>query len=429
MLNQMNGKFAWGLVAAFVIVSTWDASAAAQTVVVGTGNPDVDVPAVQAAVDQGGDVVLRGHFSFNRPPTVPTATAFGGGLATVLISKAVTISGGRDENGDRRDEDGEMTSIDGGTTPFYVEAAGAVTIQGLRFIRPKGDAILVYAVSGLMIASCKIDGIGNVADGIDIVTSDAVPSPTNPGHPEKISGTLLIVNNDIDLAGGTSEDQIAGILIFSVGVPGAEVEAYVSGNTIRNVTEPAIDIRRAVGRTYVVRNVLATGSVAGPTLRVTAIRVVNTGSYLVAHNVIDCGWPAIGAQGIGVFSQFAAWPMERASVVDNFVTMSAPEDTVFGSESAGIMIEGFAHGNVVMNNRIRGRARAALSVNVFGNPTPGTPSNNAFVLNRLDDFEASVADVFVGDGVMNTLIVGQGTVEDHGTGTVIVPLPRLPSRP
>jgi hypothetical protein len=113
--------------------------------------------------------------------------------------------------------------------------------------------------------------------------------------------------------------------------------------------------------------------------------------------------------------------MERASVVDNFVTMSAPEGTVFGSESAGIMIEGFAYGNAVMNNRIRGRARAALSVKVFGNP-PGTPANNAFVLNRFDDFEASVADVFVDEGVTNTLIVGRGTVEDLGIGTVLVPV-------
>jgi hypothetical protein len=87
------------------------------------------------------------------------------------------------------------------------------------------------------------------------------------------------------------------------------------------------------------------------------------------------------------------------------------------------MIEGFAYDNLVMNNRVRGRARAALSVKVFGNPTPGTPGNNAFVLNRLDDFEASVADVFVDDGVTNTLIVGSGTVDDHGVGTVIVPVP------
>ena len=90
-------------------------SAAAQTLVVGTGDPEVDVLAVQAAVDQGGEVILKGHFSFDRPPTVPTALG-GGGLATILVSKAVAISGERDD--DRmRHEQGEMTSIEGGTTP------------------------------------------------------------------------------------------------------------------------------------------------------------------------------------------------------------------------------------------------------------------------------------------------------------------------
>ena len=178
--SNMTGKFARRLVAAFTIVLAWAASAAAQAVVVGTGNPDIDVPAVQAAVDQGGDVILKGHFSFNRPPTVPTATAFVGGLATVRVSKAAAISG-------TQDEAGEMASIEGGTTPFYVEAPGArVTIQALRFILPKGDAILVYGVSGLVIASCKIEGLEPLpsiggGEGIDIITSAGIPTPTNPG--------------------------------------------------------------------------------------------------------------------------------------------------------------------------------------------------------------------------------------------------------
>jgi len=137
--DKLTRKFVRRLTAAFATLLAWAASAPAQTVVVGTGNPDLDVPAVQAAVDQGGEVTLKGHFSFNRPPTVPTPTAFTGGFVTVPVSKAVAISG---------TQDGEMTSIEGGTTPFYVEAAGAsVTIQGLRFIRPNVDAIFVYAVT------------------------------------------------------------------------------------------------------------------------------------------------------------------------------------------------------------------------------------------------------------------------------------------
>jgi hypothetical protein len=113
--------------------------------------------------------------------------------------------------------------------------------------------------------------------------------------------------------------------------------------------------------------------------------------------------------------------MERATVVDNDVTMSPPEGTAFGALRAGVEMRGFAQGNVVLNNRIRGRARAALAVDVFRG---GTPGNNAFVLNRFHDFEASRADVFVDFGVTNTFILGQeGTVEDHGVGTVIVPVP------
>jgi hypothetical protein len=153
------------------------------------------------------------------------------------------------------------------------------------------------------------------------------------------------------------------------------------------------------------------------------IRVANIGSYLIAHNSIDCGW-APQAQGIGVFSQYAEWPMQGALVVDNVVTMSPPEGSVFNKYSAGIWLGGFAQGNVVQDNSIRGRSGAALAADNFrgAGPLVGTPANNAFVLNRLDHFEASVADIFVDDGVLNTLIVGQGTVADHGVGTVILPV-------
>ena len=97
--------------------------------VVGTGDPNIDVPAVQAAVDQGGEVILKGHFSFDRPPMQPTVVA--GYMATILVSSKVVISG-------TSDEEGGITSIAAGTVPFYVEAPGAhVEILGLRFIHPK----------------------------------------------------------------------------------------------------------------------------------------------------------------------------------------------------------------------------------------------------------------------------------------------------
>ena len=72
-------------------------AAAQPAVVAGTGDPNLDVPAVQAAVDRGGRLVLMGHFSFNRPPTAPAGATY---ARMVTISKNVVISGSRDQNGD-----------------------------------------------------------------------------------------------------------------------------------------------------------------------------------------------------------------------------------------------------------------------------------------------------------------------------------------
>src|SRR5437899_8287126 len=96
--------------------------------VVGTGDPNLDVPAVQAAVDQGGQVVLIGHFSFDTPPTKPDGATYN---RMVTVSKEVVISGSRHQNG-------ELPVIEGGFIPFFVGAPGQrVAIHGLHFVRPK----------------------------------------------------------------------------------------------------------------------------------------------------------------------------------------------------------------------------------------------------------------------------------------------------
>jgi hypothetical protein len=402
-------------------------AAAQSTIVVGTGNPDTDVAAVQAAVNNGGTVILQGHFSFNRAPTVPTAGS-DGALAMVLVSQAVTISG-KSDDGDTTDDD-EIATIDGGTIPFYVNAPGqSVSIEALRFITPTRDAIFVYAVNGLTVASCRIEGIvpspgapGN--PGIDISTTGGpVPTPAKPGHPENIYGTLSITNNKLDLTGGGSLGNTLGVNVFSVGQsPDKEADIYVSGNHISNVTEPAINFRRVAGQVHVEHNMLTTGVVAGTSPEV--IRAVNTGTYLIAHNLINCQWGDPQAKGIAVFSGNAVWPMQGASVLDNEVVMSPPPDSIFGELSAAIEIRGFAQNNVVAHNLIRGRARAALAIDPFNG---GLPSDNALILNRVENFEATTADVFIGVGVTNTLILGeQGTIEDLGINTLIVATPFHP---
>jgi hypothetical protein len=103
--------------------------------------------------------------------------------------------------------------------------------------------------------------------------------------------------------------------------------------------------------------------------------------------------------------------------VENDVTMSAPDDTVFGANSAGIEIRGGAQESVVLSNRIRGRARAALAL-IQGKDAP---RNNRLVSNDIEGFHGSLAGVFVDKGVTNTLVIGRKCkIQDRGVGTVAV---------
>jgi len=426
-MKRSLSKFCLMVLGGVATVVTLAVGTAAQSVeIVATGHADLDVRNVQRAVDENEHVTLIGHFSFDRLPTVLTALPNIYPPATIRVWKSVSISG---VSGD----DDEMTTIEGGTIPFYVEAPGAsVTIQSLRFNRPTLDGILVYAVSGLTITKCKFKGIvpsvlGGAPTGsaIEINTVGNLPSPTQTGHPENIAGRLLITNNDIDLESASVAENTLGITIFGVGrSPDREADIYVSGNTIRRTTEPAINFRLLGGQANVESNVINTGTVSSTlVLRPEAIRIANTGSYVIAHNKIDCEWPDADAMGIGVFSQFGVWQLEHVVVMDNDVTMSPPPGTVFGDFSAGISIRGFTGDNLVANNRIRGHARAALALDVFPLPPrpQGTPRNNALVLNRVDDFEG--APVLIGQGINDTLVLEQqGTSDDRG-GTATPPAP------
>jgi hypothetical protein len=379
-------------------------------VVVGTGDPGIDVPAVQAAVDQGGRVVLKGHFSFDRSPTVGVPTSLAGFYpdGMVLVSKAATISG----------SDDEQTTIDAGSIPFFVNAPGQqVSIEGLRFVRPISDAILVYAVSGLKIAHCEIEGLQpfrHFGEGIGINTSGSTPTPSALGHPESVSGDLRIEGNHIDVAGATAAENLLGVVVFSVGVSGAAVDLRIAGNTILNATERPINIYQVTGPARIERNRITTSAFMGTAggIAPEAIHITGSGSYRVAHNVIHSIWA--GGGGIRVHSQFSQLPIAGAVVEDNEVFMDPPPATIFGTNSAAIDIWGNAHDNVIRHNRIRGRARAALAVNVFRG---GIPADNALIENDFEDFQASLADVMIGTGVLRTLVIETGTIIDLGTGT------------
>jgi hypothetical protein len=373
------------LMTGIAAVASFSGTVEAQTVVLGTGDPDNDIAAVQAAVDRGGSVVLRGHFSFDNPPI--RRGALPDLMAMILVSKEVTISGTWDEHA-------EMTTIDGGEIPFAVEARGAaVRIERLRFMRPKRYAIFVDAVSGLAIESCTIESVeplplpGNPTGmsygfGVYVSTLLGLPTPERRGNPGNVSGKLSIVNNQISVSGAADEGM--GIMIVSVGDLEKPVEVDISGNTIRNTTQKGINLKQIGGRARIERNIVTTSVVyTGPAQGfIAGIHCGGSGSYLIAQNRIDVADP----NGAGI--RLRAYPglgaaIEHAAITDNDVTMSAPEGAVLGARSAAIEILGLARENIAQRNRIRGRARVALSL---ASDATGTPAGNTFDQNDREDF-------------------------------------------
>ena len=390
--------------------------AGAQHVVTGTGVARVDVAAVQAAVDHGGQVILVGHFSFDIPPNKPASATYS---RMVTVSKQVVISGYRDEHGD-------MPVIVGGFFPFFIDGPNSrVSIRGLRFVRPKGGAIWNYAVHGLVITNCRIEGVqpsaelGEYAEMLHPVAAaiflGSNPVPPRAGlaeHSENNSGVLSILDNDINV-GGADLDMTLGICVFGVGKsPDKKADLNISGNKIKNITERAINVNQVDGRARIDRNVVATGLIAGPSngIQPDVIHAAGSGRYFIAHNSIASEW----ATGAGIRVQGSVWsPEANAIVVDNDIAMSAPELTIFRANSAGIEIRGLAQSNAVRNNRIRGRARTALAVVVQNGQIP---VKNTFLSNDLRGFQASLTSVFVDGSVTKTVIDGHKAQDDDPRG-------------
>ncbi len=182
-------------------------------------------------------------------------------------------------------------------------------------------------------------------------------------------------DNDIDMQG--TAGNVLAILVFAVGKsPDQEVDLYVSANNTKNVTERPINIYSVGGRAHIERNVITTGAIGMNVMPSgDVIHIVGPGSFLIAHNSIDCAWATGLQSGIRLQSR-PDQAVSDAVVVGNEINMSAPEGTVFGVTSAAIEVRDGGQGNMVLNDRIRGRANFALSVAA----QIGVPQSTMFIM-------------------------------------------------
>jgi hypothetical protein len=174
----------------------------AQTVVVGANDRAVDLPAVQAAVNGGGRVILKGTFDF-------------GSAGRVIINNDVDIGGEIDVHGT------PVTTIGGGEWSFHTPyptqmpppvAGPKVAVHDLHFVGARGTAIHLAYCGGAelrnnLIHQMRARQTGATSERAAIVVGPAIlgnlPGKTLPNSSFAdllISGDIVIADNRIDVS-------------------------------------------------------------------------------------------------------------------------------------------------------------------------------------------------------------------------------------
>ena len=390
-------------------------AALAQAVVVGQGNPSIDVPAVQAAVDQGGSVLLVGTFDF-------------GDTGRVVLSKDVAISGEADSSG------APTTTVIGGDWTFFSplpatlppsEAGPKIRIQSIHFRQPLGPPIHLAYCGGANIRGNKVTEIRKRPfttffrrAGVLIGPRDAAVTTTIFRH--LVTGSIKVTDNEVDLA-GPDPTITSGEGIFVNLTDGAEV--YVARNTVTNCTRNCVDIldnrldSEGRGSVVIENNTLITGVTGIPIPTPGTPNGIVTGfnfnpalmndpaavaPILVSDNHVEVrGQEFSGSSGIVVLAGFSH--VEGNTIVINSAT----------GIGIGVLIRGTD--GAVLRNRILGGGVNAIRFDAPAGLFTGA-INTVAVGNNISGFAASQADYLFRAGSRGNIVVGNsGTALDLGT--------------
>ena len=388
------------VVVAFGLSCGW--ANAATTIVHPTGSFPLDPRNVQAAVDQGGTVLLKatdvtGHpMAFNFGPPDP---AMGGGVA---MTSDVTILGER--VGPR------MTRIDGGYHPFVGQVPVKTHIEGIDFEAPLAAPIILLASTGTEIIGNRINGVigirlrfGTDGDGIDLFGND---DPHNA-----ITGHVRIADNVIenlgaDFANGMQLDEVA-----------ADVE--INGNTVRFpqsnglVQTVGITAFRCHNRVSIVGNSVTMGP-GNPDASPAPILIAGDldAHYFVALNNLVSNHP--NGDGIVVNGGDFTEPTKGAVIELNRITLNSSFAEQSGGSYfgfAGLDIFGAVNDSLIAGNVIRGTSAFAVSLGGFGD----SADSDRLFWNDFSQHTSLTTDVYFDSFTSNMVLEGRCTSDiDQG---------------
>lgn len=402
----------------FLLITTLPALA--EQTVTGTGDPAQDIANVQAAVDAGGLVLLRGEFDFGRD-------------GRVKITKNIRIIGESDSSG------APKTTITGGFWTFYcpLPVHGAppskkgplIKIHSLRFTGAKGTPLHFPHAGGLDIRDCTVSEVKPQEVGVRWKDGDTLPFQAGVVVGNRLDnrkrrikravrGTVRIENNRFYME-TDRPDRTMGIGIMVDWTWGADIA--IRDNVIHRASRNGIQL---------LDNILDDKGRGTITIDRNSIKTPDTG---IPHpnrygpNGIEAGWyfdtgggadftrnnrmsiSANRIEGRGEQSTGMLLYTNDAVVTCNDIAMAG------GAGARGIVQTGSR--GFFANNRVRGEARYAIYCHPFESLKA---SANTFAWTDLNNFIAIKGQAYLRGNV--NVIIGPPLemLVDKGKGNRVV---------
>lgn len=372
---------------AVCIVASWTTGASAVVagstlVVFPTGDPDLDVAAVQTAVDAGGDVLLKATNAAGAPTAFDFGSSLPGG-GYVLLTTDVSLRG---EAGPA------STTIRGGFTPFVGVSWLPVTssIRNLRFEAPGTAALFATGATGIDFSDNVVENVVGLPGWLPGVSKGQAVWVVGP---ETVTGEIVIADNVV-------HDVIADNG-YGVALWGFAADARIEDNVITGVNTAGILVGRQTGGAWIIDNVIAPGpQQTEPYGGGNGIIVGNAagGAAYVERNMIDCVNP--WADGILLAASGAAGEVQdEATIVGNRIVM---HDSLFG----GISLLGSVSNTYVAHNALVGTGAVAFDLEPYVDPYD-LVQHNTYVGNNLSGFDSQVVDVLLAPNTLDNLVMGK----------------------
>jgi len=401
MCSRQPGASRYALIVTLCLCAAARA-AAGITTVYPTGTFPLDTQNVQAAIDQGGTVVLKATnnsgqpTAFNFGPPDPVA---GGG---VNLTTDVSLVG--------ESVHGHMTTINGGSTPILGLLPVKSRIQGIDFEGPLDTPIALIRSTGSDIVGNRIRGIVPAPLFFGFSEIEGLFFSGNDDPLNALTGRINVTGNTIEISGG---DFVNGMQFDEVAA-----DINVSGNTVNflssdgEVQTIGILVFRSHGAVTVVSNRVTMGN-GDPNAFPSGVFVGGhaEAQYTLAANTVVTNHPQADGMDIVAFSFSGA--TQGALVLGNHVTTHSL--TAF---NGGIVFEGAVEDSVMAGNLIDGTGGNA--VQILGVDPADIADSNLALGNDISHFASLAGDVFFGPESINNVYIGRcNTFTDQGVGNRI----------